>query len=346
MSCLYAGYDVKETSLVMQNFKATATCSSGYHGVPQAHRFYMLCRLQRGSANLKPYILRFEPHKEIHGNPWNTQHAKLVTSFQGVGVISSMTINAGCQMQWDNQWVQPQWVLSERLQSPAIHHRHQMAPAQKSPKHSPIFCHFLRIMKLSWYSMILHDLPVRTCTNLSTYTGEWSRTYSITLVQDTACLRWSSVSPTSRCESSIHLDLGLGCHGIDCDWPKVANIFRNFPWCWFLMFFDVVFCCFLMFFDVFDVFWCFLILILASPYRSKWLARRATAALRRSQLVLVTKAALLQQVLSLLFCTDALFKHFQYTWYVHARYYLYIYWDIYKTKSMKFNGTEHVIIIV
>lgn len=30
-----SGYDVKETSLVMQNFKATATCSSGYHGVPQ-----------------------------------------------------------------------------------------------------------------------------------------------------------------------------------------------------------------------------------------------------------------------------------------------------------------------
>ena len=37
--------------------------------------------------------------------------------------------------------------------------------------------------------------------------------------------------------------------------------------------------------------------------------RPATAALLRSQLVLVTKAALLQQVLSLLFCTDALFKH-------------------------------------
>ena len=40
---LDAGYDVTETSVVMQDFKTTASCSAGYHGAAQAckRRFHL-----------------------------------------------------------------------------------------------------------------------------------------------------------------------------------------------------------------------------------------------------------------------------------------------------------------
>jgi hypothetical protein len=96
---------------------------------------------------------------EIHGTTCKARVSMELMSYP-LPPYTSM-INAGCQMQWDNQWVQPQRMLSERLQSTAIHRRHRMAPAQKSQKHSAIFCDSLKIMNIPWYSCCRYLLVCR-----------------------------------------------------------------------------------------------------------------------------------------------------------------------------------------